>query len=660
MFYLPVSAWAQGDRPDMVFGKIDPALFAPEVYPIDSNADAVILFDKGLVHFEQPLYESVGFSIIYERHTRIRILHKNAFSLSTVTLARFRKMARGFKLENLKGATYNLEGGNLVQTALEKNNIFTEENGDFELQKIVLPAVREGSIIEYSYQVISPGLGYTPQWDFQWLYPVLWSEYDITIPSPIDYLTKKQGFLPYAIDTSILTSQHFQLNQSYNPRYQGLYTAAGRTDAREWIWAIRNLPAISTKENYLTTTKNYNSRIEFQLAALHLPNLDRTFTTNWRQVVDELMKNERFGAPLNDRNHWMKNELIAILGEEHDSLANAKQIYSYLRDHFECDRRESIYNSQPTRKTWEEKKGNVADINLLLTALLKYQGFAADPVILSTKAHGWAYEQTPLLMDYNYIIARLVIGNKIYLLDATRTTTGFGQLPEYCYNGNGRIIDESHRLVMLQPDSMTERRTTLVILANDSLGFSGRFSHQAGVFESMQIRDRLKKMKTEEFFDAVGKTFPPYKTMDENGIDSLNRPEDLLGWHYDMEYRLSSDIIYFNPILHDRITDNPFNDPERQYPVEFPYCEDFSYILNMEIPKGYEITDLPKSERIQLDEGKSAIFEYIIEKTDEGIQFQYRLRIKKTFFPLEEYQSLRDFFAFIIKKQKEQIVFKKK
>ncbi len=35
------------------------------------------------------------------------------------------------------------------------------------------------------------------------------------------------------------------------------------------------------------------------------------------------------------------------------------------------------------------------------------------------------------------------------------------------------------------------------------------------------------------------------------------------------------------------------------------------------------------------------------------------LKLDKAFFPVDEYSTLRDFFAYVVKKESEQIVFKK-
>ena len=103
---------------------------------------------------------------------------------------------------------------------------------------------------------------------------------------------------------------------------------------------------------------------------------------------------------------------------------------------------------------------------------------------------------------------------------------------------------------------------------------------------------------------------------------------------------------------------NPFISADRNYPVELPYVFDDVFVLNMEIPEGYEVEELPKSVRIKLNE-TDGIFEYLIQKNENTIQFKNVLNIKKATFAPEDYNTLRDFYAYVVKKQAEQIVFKK-
>ena len=78
----------------------------------------------------------------------------------------------------------------------------------------------------------------------------------------------------------------------------------------------------------------------------------------------------------------------------------------------------------------------------------------------------------------------------------------------------------------------------------------------------------------------------------------------------------------------------------------------------MEIPKGYVVEELPKSVRYFLNETEG-VFEYLVVKRENKIQLRSTTHIKKANFPQEDYDTLREFFAFVIQKQSEQIVFKK-
>ena len=105
--------------------------------------------------------------------------------------------------------------------------------------------------------------------------------------------------------------------------------------------------------------------------------------------------------------------------------------------------------------------------------------------------------------------------------------------------------------------------------------------------------------------------------------------------------------------------ENPFKAAERKYPVEMPFAMDEIYTLNMEVPKGYEVDELPKQAKVLFNDNEG-FFEYLITKNEEGIQFRSRIKLNKANFKPEDYSTLRDFFAYIVKKQSEQIVFKKK
>jgi hypothetical protein len=638
-------------RPDMDFGTVTPSTFAPVVYSIDSTANAVVLFDHGEVNFDPSYANSRAFSYILERHTRIRLLNKNAFNLANFTLSTLRKSSMNPPyIESFKGATYNLEDGKLVVTKVDKSNIFKDQNGEFNQEKVVFPNVKEGSVIEYIIRIVYTG-AFIPPWTFQGGYPVLWSEYDVTVPTLYDYAVKHQGYQKYVVDSTVFSSAEFPV--SFNAF---IGTWSGQTIRR--IWALQNIPALERPEPYTTTLANHLSLISFQLSAIRMNGYNKTYRSNWNELVDELSKMDKFGSPLTDRNHWVDDELKNITTGLPASQRSLAKIYAYVRDHFDCSNKESIYMTQPLKKVWEDKRGNVADLNLLLTVLCRHAGFEASPVILSTRTHGLAVDDYPLLNDYNYVICRVSADGNTYLLDASKPYLGFGQLPEICYNGWARVIDNTLDKLPLFSDSVTEKRTTQLILANTDSGYAGTYTRRAGIFESMDLRQRMKRETPDQFFQSLEKTMADYKQMGSYGFDSLASPDQPVSWHYTMKYNFTRKTIYFNPILHERFNNNPFNAAIRHYPVEMPFCIDNTYMLNMEVPKGYSVDQLPKSTSVKLEDS-TGLFTYDIRSDGKMIRFRTRLQIRKAYYSLDEYQGLRDFFSFIVGKEQEPIVLKK-
>jgi hypothetical protein len=139
----------------------------------------------------------------------------------------------------------------------------------------------------------------------------------------------------------------------------------------------------------------------------------------------------------------------------------------------------------------------------------------------------------------------------------------------------------------------------------------------------------------------------------------LNKPGFPAKIHFEFTIPASDEILYFNPVIFTEYKQNPFKAEQRKYPVSLPLPIDNLYTLNMEIPEGYTIDELPKSAKVSFNEDQG-IFEYAIQANQNSLKFRSRIILKEVFFPPEDYQSLRDFFSFIIKKFNEQVVFKKK
>jgi len=656
---FPLHLRAQ-DKLPVKFGKVTPDDFKVTAAALDTAADVVVVADFGTSSFDG---NSGGwFDLVFHRSKRMRILKRTGFNAATITIPLYVSGNEIEKINGLKAATYTLEDGKVVETKLDSKSIFTDKvSKHWLLQKFTFPALKEGAILEYSYTVTSPFMENLQPWEFQGEYPCLWSEYQVDMPNFFKYETVGQGYLPFKVRSKDSHPATFRVTQP------------GGSDADEhgniddevvtYRWVMANVQALK-EEPFTTTTDNYISKLEFHLSGVQFPGgVYHDWMGNWPGTCDGLMKDEDFGADLNKGNSWMDDDLRTITKGAANSLEKAQKIFAYVRDNFTCTGHGALWLSNSLKTVYRSKSGNEADLNLLLVAMLIHAGFDAKPVILSTRDNGFVGTFYPVLSRYNYVIDRVTIDSTGYCLDASEPWIGFGRLPQRCYNGAGRVVDkEDTYLIPLSADSLTEGNITLVIVNNDEKGgLIARVQSIPGNQESEEMRQNVKEHGQQAYLKKLQTTFGGDATVANLEMDSVLQPDQPLNIGYDVHLTpdSSSDQYYFNPILTGELKENPFKAAARTYPVEMPHAMDETYSLMMDIPAGYVVDELPKSVKVlyNTDEG---FFEYLMIKNAGQIQFRTRIRLMKATYKPEDYSTLRDFFGYIVKKQGEQIVFKKK
>lgn len=643
------------------FGKVNPEDFQKKIYSLDSSANAVVLSDVGS---SEIIGNNHGwFSLSFKRYTRIHILNKNGYDAASVEIHLFKDGTDEETVENLKAVTYNIENGTVQESKLEKSNVFKDKVDEhWIVKKFTLPNVKEGSIIEYQYEIQSAWIRNLQPWTFQGDNPIMWSEYNVAIPQFLSYAFLSQGYHPFDIKDSKNRTASFSVRETGGTQASETYTfSTGVTDYR---FVMKNVPALK-EESYTSTLKNHTSKIEFQLTEYKDPLQYKNIIGTWSDLGKHLLESEYFGESLSKNNGWLSDTEKPLLAGAKDDVEKAARIYNYVRDNFTCTSRGNLYLSKSLKEISRIKNGSEAEINLLLTAMLKYANLKADPVILSTRSNGYTYPLYPLISRFNYVIAEATIDNKVYYFDASVPRLGFGKLMSYCYNGHARIIDDNVTPVDFNPDSLHERKISSIFLANDENGnIKGAVQQSLGYFESLKLRDDIKEKGEEAVVKELQKGYQGYgeETQIKNArFDSLNKYDETLGLKYDLLIKGNKDdIIYFNPLFGEAYKSNPFKSAVRSYPVEMPYTSDEMIVMTMEVPKGYEVDELPKSMRMKLNEEGDGSFEYLIQQQNDMISLRSKINLKRTYFSPDEYDMLREFFNMIVKKQSEQIVFKKK
>ena len=651
------------DKSNVLFGKVSSGDFSvPASAIIDSNSNAVILSDIGSVHFIGN--KKSWFSYVYKRQTRIKILNKKAFDLATVSIPLYIQDDDEEKADRLGASTFNLENGQVVETKLDQKDVFEEkEDKNHIRKKFTMPAVKEGSIIEYTYTVTSDYDFNLPDWEFQSEEnPCLWSEYEVVIPTALYYVMVRQGVHAFAVDKGSDGHETYKMVQRANANVLGVtdqdLIVTANTIRHRWV--MKDIPAFRY-ERYLSTPRNYIDKIDFQLSKTYNGEDYHDVSNNWKQATEDMLSREHFGGGLSEDNDWLGVLVEKVTAGASGAVEQARALYYYVSTHFTCTDHNNPYIKTSLRDVVKKNSGSVGDINLLLIAMLRNKGLQADPVLLSTREHGFNLSTYPVLSRLNYVIVLLKIYGQVYYLDAAREL-GFGQLAGNCYNGHARIIsNKDSGSVYFYADSLKERKMTMVLISSTDKGLEGTYQSTLGQQESYNTRATVSETGKAGYFKSIQTAYGEDLDISNTGIDSLKKPEDPVRIYYDFTLKQTpgSPLIYFNPLFAEAWRENPFKAAERKYPVEMPYVMDNTYVFSLQVPEGYVVDEMPKSTRVSFN-GDQGLFEYLLERQGEMIQLRCRLKLNKAVFAPEDYGNLRDFFAYIVKKESEQIVLKKK
>jgi Domain of Unknown Function with PDB structure (DUF3858)/Transglutaminase-like superfamily len=648
------------------FGNITLADFKIPVEKFDSGANAVIISDIGSTSFEG---NTKGFfTLIFTYYMRVKIINKNGFRIGSHEILLFHnEEGVSEKLTTLKGSTFNLENGIVTETKLDVQSVFNEKlNNNYERKKFTLPALKEGAIFDLEYTVRSPFYTRLRPWSFQGDYPCLWSEYTVTIAPPFHYVMSLQGDTSFDVNTTREISSIYYIREEKGGEQTSLYSLTG--PALQQRWAKKNIPALH-EEPFITTLRNYNSRVSFQLNYFQWSEESERVDhmTNWSTASKTLLERDDFGGVLTKDNFWMDDEVKGVIQGYHSDEQKASAIFRYVRDNFNTVSEKGYSKNEmfvlsPLKEVFRRKQGNVAEINLLLITMLRKAGITADPLILSTRDNGLANASYPLISEYNYVVCMALVGERMIKLDASQPYNGFNQLPAFCYNGWGHLVNETKPLpVNLIADSLHETSITNVLIFNDDKGkSSGTIKSILGNNESYKVRREIGSSSVKSFEKRYETLTGSDLIISNFEIDSLHKFDFPLTiqFDFDIDKLSNTDIFYFSPVIEDLYKTNPFKAIERNYPVEMPYLIDKTYVLNMDIPAGFKVDEMPKSGRVNYN-GNEGLFEYIIQADNSNLQLLVHLKLNKAFFPVEEYPNLRSFFANIEKKENEKIVFRK-
>jgi transglutaminase-like putative cysteine protease len=608
-------------------------------YDKDKTAEAVVLYDFGKSRF---IRSQTGFDVLFERRIKIKIFNKAGFNHAEVAIPYY-KDTQFEKVYDVVGFTYNFENGKLEKTPLDISKMYDEKINEYWNQKkFAMPNVKEGSIIEYRYTIQSPYISQFRDWEFQSTIPVVYSEYETRMVPFYEYTYIMQG------------ATKFDRFESYLDN--GLETQFLHFKYKDMVYkfVMRDLPAFKDEE-FITSKYDYIVKIDFQLSNYYtLSGAKIEVKTTWPKLSNDLLK-DSYGQYLAASEKAAKKMLNYNELQGKNDVEKIEYVVNFVKSNFAWNGWYSKYPHKNVSDFTKAKTGYSTNVNLFLTGALRAAGINASPVLISTRSHGKIKMDYPFAHFFNSTIVLAKLENGMMLLDATEPASPYNMIPSECLNERGLVIEKNsdNWVELSRPVTSTLQHNFYINFNNELDSISSKIDIRStgyyGVSQRKKYLDKTEKL-TEYFY-------PRGFNVAQNSIKFTNLTDNLLPYiiRLDCSSRAESfgDKIYISPFLKEPLSENPFKQNSRTYPIDMVHSGNKLFSSTINIPSGYRIESLPPSYSFSNDQ---VDIEYKAMQNGDQVQVVGNYDFKKAMYSHNEYSRLKYFFNEIIRVFNEKVV----
>ncbi len=625
---------------DYKLGKVTVDELKEKNHPGDTSARAAILHKKQDIYFQ---IDGEGYwQLVTETEVKIKIYKKEGYNLANVQEIYY-DFGKGEKVTFSNAVTYNLVNGQVEKTKLKSDGEFKEKYSKYySVKKITLPNVKEGTIIEYKVTKQSYNLTRLADYYFQFDIPVKYIDLRVTVPEYYVYNRVLMGYLNPKVSEEVLNSSVSNL-KNYRTLLQ-----------------LNDVPALKD-EKYVNNINNYRSRIRFELSSRRTNTGSvEDFATDWPSVAKKIYEEDDFGKEL-QKTGYFEDEINAVIKGVTNRNEKIMKIFDYVKQRMNWNEYNSLFCDVGVKEAFKNKTGNAAEINLMLTAMLRYAGVEANPVILSTRSNGIAF--LPSRTAFNYVVCGVEYDNRISMFDATSKYSMSNIMPARTLNWVGRVIRKNGTSdeIDLMVDVISKNSTNVFATLQPNGELNGKLREVNTEYAAYMYREDQGKYSKETVINNLERK---YKGIEVDGLKVMN-VEDLyqpIQVEYEFNHNNVVEIIgskiYFSPFLFLNYTENPFTQEKREYPIDFLYPRQDKYTFTITIPEGYEIESLPKATNLSIIDDLGA-FKFNCLGTGNKIQVSATFDLNQSTILPQYYVTLKDFFKRMLEVQNDKIVLKK-
>ncbi len=614
-FVLTTGTTRAEDKPK--WGKVTPeewALTPPAAFP---EAAAAVIFDVGELEIEQPYKGNV---IRFSRHVRARIFTKaGADQAISVEIPTFGKD----DLRNFEATTILPDN---KKFKISKKETFVKKLGkNREVFTFTFPAVEDGCIVEYKYDVVSQDFGFLEPWYFQSSLYTYKSQFTAIVHPGLNYTA---------------VTHNVPLEFQKPVREESSLLGSGPV---KFSWKLENIYPVES-EPYMAAINSYRAALFFQLVSFKDAYNNLSFIKDWASLADFI--DESFLRPSLDSDKDVKKTAQELTVGSTDAIASMEKLYDFVRLEIQTVDDPETYSLAPApiEKILADRNGTAQGKNLLLVALLRCCGIKANPVLIGTRSYALFNPAVHDIRQLNHLICLADVGSRVFLMDAGERWVPFPYLPPDDLVTGGLLIsgENSQPIKITAPD----RPSALVVHNRMALSSDGSATCSTHVMimghllsnykellvstpESEKVEETLIE-DDEQNFELIDYSFTEVPGEDSVGIDMVFR---LANYCDVIDNNLAGEPLVFS------IKNNPFVRKSRFFPVDFAYP--FYLSENVELLPGDSLVISIVPENVSAGI-KGLSYSRLTLRAGNQARVMAQIIIDKSLFTPGEYAALRE------------------
>jgi len=545
-----------------------------EEYP---GEPAIILLDEGSI--ELHTLSETAFSI-YDRHTIVKILNSRGFKYANIAVP----YGANSEVDEIEARTIGpgntitvLNPEKIYEVTLYPNFVFYS---DQRAKIFTLPAITEGSIIEYRYRVILNSRTYGSQWRFQSEIPVLKSRFKL--------VKQSEWKIDYRIHGNVSEPAITNLPAGFK---------------QSLIWEAGPLPPIRS-EAFMPPFSETGTRLTiapFGISTWY-------DLSQWYYALVRSSMDKRRGLS------ELADSLCAHLDTDRDKL---QAIFQWIRDKVRYIAVEigiGGYQPSPAEDVFYDRYGDCKGMTTLLCALAEEINIPVYQALISTRQNGLPDTTLPAATQFNHVIAFApTLGPEGLWMDPTDKSCAFGALPWYDQDlpvlligqqDGGRLM---HTPASTPEDNLSDMGWEVALREDGSAHVSAQV-HYCGI-TAHEIRHQLRALSTadqKEWLEILLEERCPGSKVTSFEISHLWEPHLPLRISFDFYSDRFAQVIPRMLVIRPGIMINAklpsyFHSNTRYHPVRLQIPAAKKFVIEISLPENW----LPETESDSLYEDNS-------------------------------------------------------